>query len=334
MKTFYRAITLRLKQILSGYQTVTYTATGSDKTPDTTTFGEVLKKESLETHMGVYGWISMQPFADFFFDPLDEPIRQYHIGEVLEFTPYVTNNSWGLEQIYCRDRNSRFIAIINGASALSPQQVKSSLACFIIGFLMSLGAIIGFMHFMGVAAKGLIIIAALYTFGSYQTLKSQIGLTSAYNHILTRDDGTEEVLNRDKQSDAIYQVQETYRVSEPRTEMYWLFFIVMTTCFVILPIAGLFSAGNFRIGAIFIALAGTTFLRSVCSAPSVSTIYSLFYFLHTSCLSNFQCPSLCAFRLYKSWDHWMVLKAITKQGVLLKNGERNTDLERLLQKSV
>lgn len=264
IRTFRRAIALRLKQILSGYELVTYTATGSDKTPDTTEFGEVLMKASLERHMGPYSWVTMQKFADFFFDPLETPKRQFSVDDVLEFTPYVTNNTWGLESIYCRDRETRFIAIINGESALTPQQVKSSLACFILGSVMTLGAIVGFLHFMGVSAQGLIIVAILFCASSYQSIKSQIGLNSAYTHVLSRD----EDINRDKRSDALYQVQELYRVSEPRVEMYWLFLIVSVVCFQIIPIYGLFSAGNTRIGLIFIFMSLVAVLRAVCSAPA------------------------------------------------------------------
>lgn len=262
-KTFERAIALRLKQILSGYKTVTYTATGSDKTPDTTDFGDILKKESLDSYMSPYSWVTMQKFADFFFDPLDEPIRQYSVDDVLEYTPYITSNTWGLEHIYCGNSGARFIAIINGTSKITAAQARSSFACFAFGFLVNLGVIVGFLHFMGAGGGALVVVAILYTLSAYQSLKSQVGLVNAYTHVSTRETGETHA-----NSDALYQVQETYRVSEPRTEMYWLFLVVSVICFVILPITGLFSAGNTRIGTIFILMASVTLLRSICSAPA------------------------------------------------------------------
>ncbi len=268
--TFKRAAALRMKQILSGYQLVTYTATGSDKSPDETDFGDVLKKNSLETHMGWFSWLTMQGFMDFFYDPLDEPIRQYTVDDVLEFTPFITNNSWGLESVYCRDRQSRFIAIINGESALTKQQVQSSLACFLFGFVMTLFVMVGFLMFMGAGGSVIFVAVGIYLYSVYDSAKSQIGLNSAYQHVLSREDGSTRSINRKVQSDALYQVQETYRISEPRQEMYWVFLVGGLLFFLIIPFYALFKAGNYRVLLIFLFLSTSTALRSIFNAPSVS----------------------------------------------------------------
>ena len=67
------------------------------------------------------------------FHRLDEPRRQYTYDDALGFRPFITANTWGLEKLYCRHHNSRYVAVLKGRDALTPAQVTSTLICSVIG---------------------------------------------------------------------------------------------------------------------------------------------------------------------------------------------------------
>lgn len=270
LTTFRRAVQLRLKQSLSGYQIVSYTATGSDKSPDETDFGETLDKDSFETYISPLSWLTKQPFMGLFYDVLEKPVRQFNVDDVLEFTPFVTNNSWGLESIYCRRKNTRFIAIIDGVSALTKEQVRSSLACYVFGFVITLFAIVGFLSWMGASGQAILVVVILYLLSVYGSTKRRLGVNSVYKNLQTREDGSERDINKQMQSDALYQVQETYRITEPRKEMCWIVFVLSLVVFQLIPLLALLSAGNSRVAIVFFFMSLVSILRSVCNAPAVS----------------------------------------------------------------
>jgi hypothetical protein len=69
----------------------------------------------------------------YLFKPLEEPVRLFTIDDVQDYRPFITKNNWNLERIFCRPKNSRYIAIVKGPGALTRSQIKSNLACSIVG---------------------------------------------------------------------------------------------------------------------------------------------------------------------------------------------------------
>ena len=197
------------------------------------------------------------------FTVLDKPVRQHNVDGVMEFTPYVTNASWGLESIYCRNRNTRFMAIIDGEAALTKKQVTSSIICFVFGTAMTLFAIVSFLVWFGAPANAVMFVTIAYVIFTYSSVRSSVGLNSTYKSVFNNDNQ----MNTEVKSNALYQVKETFRISEPRPEIYWITLVLELFLFVVIPLAALFAAGNPRVGIVFVGLSLFAVIRNVCNAP-------------------------------------------------------------------
>jgi hypothetical protein len=82
---------------------------------------------------------------EWMFKKLDEPYRLFTIEDVQDFRPFLTKSTWGLEKIFCRPSNSRYIAIVNGPGALTQSQLRSSLLCSLIGTALIILLLVAFL---------------------------------------------------------------------------------------------------------------------------------------------------------------------------------------------
>jgi hypothetical protein len=268
-KTFYQAIQLRMKQNLSGYVKVTFITHGNDAHPGELTYKELQEtKDTLTSFTGLWGRFTQKKFMSKYYTALKEPTREYSVDDVLDFSPYVTRTSWSLESIYCRNRNTRYIAIINGASALTRGQTRSSFICFIFGKSLTLFAIVSLVSWFNFGGVGITVTIMLYILSVFNTSRSSIGLRQVYSRLLTRDDGNERSIRGDKNSDALYQFAENFRITEPNPNLCWIVFAIELVFFYIVPIIALFAAKNYRVGGVFIFMGLISMLRHVFNAPA------------------------------------------------------------------
>lgn len=235
----------------------------SKQHPDKLTFSEIAQKDSFRSSTGLLSRLSISPCMSKLFAVLHEPIRQHDIDGVMEHTPYITNLSWGLESIYCRNRNARFVAIIDGEAALTKDQVTSSIACFIFGTLMTLFAIVSFLVWFDASTSAIVFVSIVYALLVLTSVRKSLGLREAYRKVYNDDHD----VNHHSKSNGLYQVQETFRISEPRKELYWIALGLELLLFMIIPLIALFASGNNRVGIIFIFLSVTAVIRNVCNAP-------------------------------------------------------------------
>ena len=269
MKTFMRAIKFRMKQMLSGSTIVSYVAHGTDPNPKGLSYDEVMSRESIQSYTGPFSRLSRLDFMSCCYTIPDEPVREYSVDEVLEFTPYITRSSWGLESIYCRQRNTQFIAIIDGISAITSGQVKSSIACFVYGRLITVLVLVSLLSWIGLPVGGLVFVIILYALASYSSVRKTLGLRSVHQATFTQGDGISRDVDRTKKSDGLYQVQQIFRISEPKPIYCWIVLCLAIVVFYIFPAIALFNAGNNRVGTVFIVAGIVTVLRNIFSAPAV-----------------------------------------------------------------
>jgi hypothetical protein len=268
LETFYDALVLRLNQRLSGDKHVTYIVTGSETNPRALTHDDLIKKESFDSYTGLWTRITRLKCMSCFYEELPEPVRQFQVDDVLEFTPFVTSSSWGLEALYCRNRSTRFVAIIDGVSALTKGQVKSTLFCFLFGTTVTLFFIVGFLVWLQAGALVICIVTFLYFILVWHTTRNSLGIYAAYKKVLSREDGNIRSIVHNTPSDAMYQVQETYRVTKPKILFCCIVLVMQLIFLYIIPIVALFSAGNNRVGIVFVILGLTTAIRDVFNAPA------------------------------------------------------------------
>ena len=72
------------------------------------------------------------------FKHLEKPLRLSTIDDVRDYRPFLTNQTWSLERIFCRPTNSRYITIVSGPGALTADQMRSSLVCSFLGVALML----------------------------------------------------------------------------------------------------------------------------------------------------------------------------------------------------
>ena len=269
------AIKLRLKQRYSGYETLHHVANGSESNQSELSYSEMKQMDSMKSFVSPLSSLSRQKFMNCLYNVYDEPVKAYDVGEVLEFTPFVTNSSWGLEVMFCRDRNANFVAIVDGEAALTKSQVISSIICFVFGSIMKLFTVIGVLVWYGVGAVLIIVISIAYFALTFQSIRKSTGLSTAYRRVMRHsdDDRSNRKVQTNQESNAMYQVQERFRISEPKPRLYWTLFSLDLIGFIAIPVTALFNSKNYRVAILFICLSVLFFVRNVINAPSVSYLF-------------------------------------------------------------
>lgn len=129
-----KAILMQQVTTYSGYKRRVFVARGSLR--EVSTVRESLVGETDQYHQGLYSRFTEWPFLETLglFERLPEPGQLLHpVEESSGVRPFITHNTWSLEKVYCRPRNSWYVAVVKGPAALSRSQMRSSFACAIIG---------------------------------------------------------------------------------------------------------------------------------------------------------------------------------------------------------
>ena len=106
------------------------------------------------------------------FRPLDPAKRLYTIDDVQDFRPFFTKHTWSLERVFCRPQDSRYIAIINGPSALTRSQIRSSIICSFIGYFLVIMLVVSFLVWMDLPGLLIAIVLFLMLFGIWRSTKN------------------------------------------------------------------------------------------------------------------------------------------------------------------
>ena len=288
-----RCITLRQISTYSGLKRVSYLSRGTivdseytDKKRLTESeHGDIIPESYQEqvTRMGKFT-LSKRFSTDGgwgLYEPLEgNEQRVFTLDDARDVRPYVTSHTWNLEKIFCRPKDSRYIAIISGPGAITKSQMKSSMACSLIGtvlifFLIFAGLMylgMGIVFTMFIVAIGVII--ALPTFKSTYRLY-ELGKDFMHFDLLGKGDEESEVEaaveteDGIKASEAVYLVQENYRVSRPTILMCWTAFLLEVAVFFVYPFWALFTVGNYPMAILFIIVAGISGLRYYINASIV-----------------------------------------------------------------
>jgi len=150
-KVIKDAIILRQIRALSGFITVSYIGNEQSTTIDydDEVYDEVndkkkeKKKDVVST--GIICRITLMLAKVGLYKTLEGPERVFDVDEVRERYPIVTRTSWGLEQLFFRNPNEHFMAIVKGKNAITPSQAHSSFVCVIFGQLITLLFVVSFM---------------------------------------------------------------------------------------------------------------------------------------------------------------------------------------------
>ena len=228
------------------------------------------------------------------FSTLNPPQAVYTIDDVQEHLPYVTKHTWSLERLFFRPRNSRYVTIVGGPGALTDKQMKSSLACSLIGvitlYLLFIGALI-WMHFPGSMIFAVLIAGILMSFPIYKDTRRMIRMMQSILEtrakavkerpaIMTATvDSAEggggprpgirpqpsrresEIFLADEWNEGVLLVSQQERITLASDRLCWLSLATEVFFYFILPAVVLFRLQNYQLSFLFVTVAGISGLR-------------------------------------------------------------------------
>ena len=276
--TWYHLCYFRLKQKLSGYEYVKFILHGREPYPENLSYDEMKKKESFQSTIGPFSSFTKLGFMQTIFNDLDEPVRQHGVHEITGQIAYVTRSSWGLESLFCRCRDTHFIAVIDGKSALTEKQVKSNVLCYKLGIFLITLAFLGVIMWLARHSLSIplsILVAILFFVVNiaifYRTVRSLWDTANEYKTFVMKEDGSQRSSRRT--SNTIRHVHECFRVTEPKRVQYeWIGMVFIAVFFFFMPWVAIMISRNVAIAVVFIFLGFLAFLRDVCSVSAVSNV--------------------------------------------------------------
>lgn len=273
-KLLKRAILLRQLQQYSGQVHRTFYIEGADTLPNN---NESISDENADDEFvqETYSWYSrlMVKYAEAdngsgkqFFIEYDTPKRQFNVEDVLDRTVFVTDSTWNLEKFYCRRSRARTVMVVNGPSRIKQSQMFSSVACAVLGNILSIVFVAALLRWGGASIPVLAILTALYVAFNWNAWIRIYSLYDSYRDTLRKNAN-----NVTDDSQVIYQVTETHRLTHPTEKTCWIMFVAEIWFFFAFPLWMLYDIGNHAIAYLFIILGVFSACRYYFNAPVVLT---------------------------------------------------------------
>lgn len=294
-----RAIVMRQVAAYSGKLHRTFISRGTiedaeytDKKADNLVEGTISESISWRAKINnvfvKFGWFEKYP----------APRRFYSVEDARDVRPFITSHTWSLERMFCRSKNSRYIAIIKGSGAVTRAQMKSSLLCSIIGSFLVFFVILAILVYLeaGTAATCFLLVFAFLV--SFPNFKSTYRLYSVAKDIIlartsrkfeaaTQGGDNDPVTERDldsirfsererddfvapkTDSEGLYLVDELYRVNRPTNLTAWILFYIELTLIFLWPTVSLFFIGNWPLAISYAVVVGVSGMRHYLNAAVV-----------------------------------------------------------------
>ena len=204
-----------------------------------------------QTRTGLYSKMTQLGFLHKIFVEMDPPTRRYNIEEIRDIVPFVTSQNWSLEKIYCRTQRARVIYAVKGPSALEPGQMKSNLACTLIGVLLVSGMILGLLLWIAKPTLTVVFVALILAVCCIlPAVRSSLDLYRTHENIRDTDD----MEVGDEQDASMYQVWETVTISKPREWYCWTRATLDVIFLFAWPLITLYNSNNAALGTLFLIL--------------------------------------------------------------------------------
>lgn len=155
--------------------------------------------------------------------------------------------------------------VVNGESSLTHAQVWSSLICACLGNILVIVLFAGFLAFNGVGTVGILVMTALFIFFNRAKAKNLYKFFDSYSDTLKRR-------NPDSNdSETLYQISETHRVTRPSDKICWILFGCEIFFLLVFPFWMLCDIGNAPIAKLFALLSFFSACRHYFNVPVVLT---------------------------------------------------------------
>ena len=266
-----RAILLRQLHGYSGVRHRTFLIEGTKAYPSSNVSyeqSELADTEHVKTSISLYTRFT-QWLPDRWFYEYDHIKRQFNIEDVLDRTVFVTDSTWNLEKLFCRRQEARSVLVVNGPSRITPAQTISSFACSIVGNLFIILLVAAVLKWGGLSVGAVIFLTLVFIGCNYEAYYRIYVMWDTYRDTLKRREATNTEISDEAESEAIYQVTETYRVTRPSELICWILFGLEIGGLFVFPFAMLCSVGNQPIAILFAILGFFSGCRHYFNAPVV-----------------------------------------------------------------
>ena len=247
--------------------------------------GNHLLEESKKYQMGIYSRMTQWSRLSSIFEPVEE--RTYTLEDAQDHRPFVTKNTWSLEKIFCRPRNSRFVAVIDGPSKLTRAQMRSSLICAFIGYTLIILLIVSFLVWLDIGGTFVLIVCILILLIAWPSLGNSWRIARISRDVLeirtelTAEQKNENVkdrpqdpdvegmvgivsdappldeanINAELESEGMFYVWDHYRITRPSEMFCWIMFALEIGFLFVWPFIGLLVAEDWAIAVLFFVIA-------------------------------------------------------------------------------
>ena len=308
-----RCIVLRQRHGYSGKQRITYLAKAHfETTQDTEDMNkaeiyESTREEKIDLWSKFTQWGFVRtdtPYGLRLFEPLEVPKILFTIDDVQDYRPFLTSQTWSLERVFCRPKNSRYIAIIDGPGHLTRPQIISSLLCSAIGTCMIVLVSISFFFWLDVSgtfiafafvlcfllawnalsnarrlmkisrnlfesrvdAKGAHAAAAVARAASDVSAVEQVEKDEEAIPEEAIPSGEETDIPESRPSEAVFLVAQYNRVTRTTTRFCWIMFGLEVSFWYLYPLVTLFTIENLSVAILFVIVATITLIRHYINA--------------------------------------------------------------------
>lgn len=190
---------------------------------------------------------------------LGKGIELFDINEVQGSRPFLTEQTWSLEKIFCRDTKSRYVVVFDGPDAVTASQMKSSVACFFVGHGLGLAVFAAALTWLGASAKVVVMVVLAIIFSMIPKIRYAKSLADIIRQVKFRDDGAED---EDGKSIGLFQIWRSFRVRQPKRIFCILVFGMEFVFFFLWPLTTLYYIGNYKTATLFFILGFISFIRS------------------------------------------------------------------------
>lgn len=304
-----RSILLRQRNRYGGTVSSTYLAKGSIQTSRGADQGGARLEATRRTHTSAYSkfiaqqWLSTDGGLGL-FHKLDEPKPIYTLADIKGEHPYVTAETWSLDSIYCRPSQAHYIGVIKGPQSLTEAQWRSSIIyalianCFLVLIASAFLVWLGLPRFAFALLVILVAVFALYpslrqsrriylmtqdiaeamdaenensegSINAAEAVETGAPLSNEHEGKESGDSKTRDFTLSEDESEGIYQVWETHRVTTLTETMCWIILGVEFVFFFVWPLYALYAIGNYATGTLFFFIAAFSAFRTYFNAAIV-----------------------------------------------------------------
>ena len=185
--------------------------------------------------------------------------RVWALEEVIENSPFVTRQSWGLEKVFCRNRKLRSAAIVTSTQndshiGLGENQMNSSFAYLFVVLGLTLLALFAGLAWIQASVASYFIACFVYL---VVMSKQILGAYRLHKHVRKTKEYTAETTEV-----ALFHVHDYFIWTKPKPWLCWLELSAEFVFLFILPVSTLFITKNIGVGIVYIIVALITSIRT------------------------------------------------------------------------